>query len=621
MRSLILILFFCWTNQLSANRFELNKDFIVAEGSDNIEYYLSTDSVSNPFNIYFQMKNSEYEQIKKYLFFTTQSQKWMFFNVYNAENVSFDFIVEMSNFGLSQIDYYIFHKDALIDSGSVATRGGLKTSKYYDRNIVIPYTALPKEEYSFLVRIYTNAPIYDLPVVVWNKNNKFAISQGIELGRGLFYGVLLFFIIITGLVVYLIRERSYIYYWLYLSSGGMLLLIKSGIPLEVFWPGRSYLDFVVRNFFLYLYLIVTLRFLKEFISSRVQSGWNTTLLDIFIVLGIVLWIMYIPFSLLNVMLQDTMQIVQMVYIVLTSILVLVLMIWAFSKVKDRGVLVISILYYFLFSAFLFNPFIEFGFWTGKLIGHFLMYISGFAISLLLMIVTSLRMKSVITSHQRMKYDLSVLNKKYSHSLIEGQEKQRKRVAEELHDGIGAHLAAVKMKLSAMKLNDCSTEEKELVYRIIDNFDESTQNVRDLSHELMPPTLNRYGLEAAITDLSQKYQNEYPIRLYVKTNLKQNKINAVSEVILYRLLHQLIETLVFTHAQKAEIRLVIFPSISNATIQVKYSGGTPLSQSTSNEYQSLNSLVNLLQGKIEYFMSSIWDDELNIDLPVEVQKDE
>lgn len=617
MRCWILILLFCMSNKALAAGFYLDKHFIVAEGKDNIEYYLSTDSINNPYNIYFQMKNTEYEQIKKYLFFTTQSQKWMLFNVYNLEDKSFDFIVEMSNFGLSQIDYYIFYKDALIDSGSVATRGGLKTSAYYDRNIVIPYTAQPKEEYSFLVRIYTNAPIFDLPVVVWNKNNKFSISQGIELGRGLLYGVLLFFIIITGLVVYLIREKSYIYYWLYLSSGGMLLLIKSGIPLEVFWPGRSYLDFVVRNFFLYLYLVVTLKYLKEFISSRIQSGWNTTLLDIFIVLGIILWVIYLPFSFLNVMLQDTMLIVQMVYIILTSLLVLVLMIWSFPKVKDRVVLVISILYYFLFSAFLFNPFIEFGFWTGKLIGHFLLYISGFVISLLLMIVTSLRMKAVIRSHQKNKYELSVLNKKYSHSLIEGQEKQRRIVAEELHDGIGAHLAAVKMKVSSIKMKDCQPDEKKLIQKIIDNLDESTQNVRELSHELMPPTLNRYGLEAAIVDLVQKYQNDYPIRLSVRTNLKLNKINSISEIILYRLLNQLIETLVYTHIQKVEIKILIFPSISNATIQVKYSGGSPLSQNATNEYLALNSLVNLLQGKIEYFMSSIWDDELSIEIPVEI----
>lgn len=601
--------------------FRLEKGFIVGEGMEYIEYYLSTDTVSSPQERYFQMKSAQYERVKKYLFFTTQSQKWMLFSVQNPQDVPFDLLVEMGNFGLSQADYYIFHKDSIIHSGVVATRGGLKTSNYYDRNIVIPFTAQPGLEYSFLIRIHTNAPIFDLPVIIWNKENKFSISQGIELGRGLFYGVLLFFVVITGLVVYLIRERSNVYFWLYLLFGGMLLVMKSGIPLEVFWPGRSFLDFIIRNFILYAYLLITLRFLKEFLANKIQSGWHTTLLDIAMVIGCILMISYLPFSYLNVILQDTLLIIQTVYINLTNLLVIVLLFWALPKVKDKFGLIISLLYYFLFSAYLFNPFIEFGFWTGKHIGHILLYTGGFLIGVLLSTVASLRMRIVIRRNQQMKYELQALNKKYSHSLVDGQEKQRKRVAEELHDGIGAHLSAVKMKLSALKSQITDEREKEMLDRIIENLDESTHQVREMSHELMPPTLKRYGLDASITDMVKKYQETYPIRLYLKTNLKQNKLDTISEIIIYRLIHQLFETLVHGHSQKADVRMVILPSVSTATIQVKYSGGSPVSQNETSEFHDLKALVNLLQGRIEYFMSSIWDDELNIEIPIQLVEED
>ncbi len=623
MRKLLFIIsfFLALSFTVKAETFRLEKGFIVGEGMEYIEYYLSTDTVSSPQERYFQMKNSQYERVRKYLFFTTQSQKWMLFNVDNPQDVPFDILIEMGNFGLSQADYYIFYQDTIIHSGVVATRGGLKTSSYYDRNIVIPFTARPGMEYSFLIRIHTNAPIFDLPVIIWNKSNKFFISQGIELGRGLFYGVLLFFVVVTGLIVYLIRDRSNIYFWLYLLLGGMLLVMKSGIPLEVFWPGRSYLDFIIRNIILYTYLLVTLRFLKEFLANKIQSGWHTTLLDIAIAIGCVLLILYLPFTYLNVILQDTLLIVQMVYINLTNILVIVLLFWALPKVKDRFGLVISLLYYFLFSAYLFNPFIEFGFWTGKLIGHILLYTGGFLIGVILLTVTSLRMRIVLRRNQQMKYELRTLNKKYSHSLVEGQEKQRKRVAEELHDGIGAHLSAVKMKLSGLKSQTTDSHEIEMLDRIIENLDESTHQVREMSHELMPPTLKRYGLEASITDMVKKYQQTYPIRLNLKTNLKHNRLDEISQTIVYRLLHQLFESLVHGHSQKADIRMVILPSVSSATIQVKYSGGSPVSQNETQEFQDLKALVNLLQGRIEYFMSSIWDDELNIEIPIQLVEDD
>lgn len=161
-------------NCLKANTFNFDKNFIVAEGMDNIEYYLSTDTEISPQERYFQMKNSKIEKVRKYLFFTTRSQKWLFFKVYNPQDIPFDFLVEMGNFGLNQADYFIFYNDTIIESGSIATRSVLKTSEYYDRNIVIPYTAQPHREYTFLISIQTNAPIYDMPLVVWNKHNKFA---------------------------------------------------------------------------------------------------------------------------------------------------------------------------------------------------------------------------------------------------------------------------------------------------------------------------------------------------------------------------------------------------------------------------------------------------------------
>jgi|GEM_PF-5915546 len=596
--------------------FELDSGFVVAEGVDYIEYYLSTDTVSSPQERYFQMKSSHYdERVKRYLFVTTQSQKWLFFKVHNPQAIPFDFLVEMGNFGLSQADYYVFFQDTIIASGVVATRGGLKTSDYYDRNIVIPFTAQPGLEYAFLIRVHTNAPVFDLPVIIWNKKDKYLRSQGIEFGRGLFYGVLLFFITVTGFVVFLIRERSNVYYWLYLSLGGMLLLMKSGIPLEVFWPGRSYLDFIIRNFFLYAYLLVTIRFLKEFLSFRIESGWYSTVLNVFMVIGCILLLLYVPVSFLNVMFQDTLLIIQTAYINLTNLLVISVIFWALPKVKDKGTLIISLLYYFLFSAYLFNPFIEFGFWTGKLIGHILLYTGGLAISILLSTVTALRIRAVVGRNQQVKYELSNLNKKYSHSLVEGQEKERRRVAEELHDGIGAHLSAVKMKLSSLRSSIQDEEEREYIDRILENIDESTQQVREMSHELMPPTLMRYGLEPALTDMVRKYQRTYPIKLYLKSNLRQHELDKISEMILYRLMHQLLEALVHGQTHKAEIKLIILPSVSNAAIQVKYTGGSPISQTTSEEFEALKALVNLLQGRVDNFMSSIWDDEMNIEVPV------
>ncbi len=600
---------------LFGKEFELNKKFTVEEGVEFIDYYLSNDTVSSPQERYFQMKNTKGQNSKKYLFFTIQSQKWLLFDVQNKDDKPFDLLVEMGNLGLHQADYYIFHQDTIIKNGVVGTKDGLKTSTYYDRNIVIPFAADPGTGYSFLIRVHTNAPVLDLPVILWNKKEKFQISQSIELGRGLFYGVLAFFIIVTGLIIFLMRSRPNIYFWLYILSGGILLFLRSGIPLEVFWPGRSYFDFIIRNTVLYLYLLVTLRFLKYYIANKLQSGWHTIILEIAFVLGCVLLLLYLPFTYLNVLLQDTLLIVQMVYINLANILIVGILLWTLPKMEDKFVLISSLIYFLLFSLYLFNPFIEFGFWTGKLVGHIILYSGGFLIGVILLTVTSFRIRAVIRRNQQLKTELGALHKRYTHSLVQGQEIQRRKVAEELHDGIGAHLSAIKMKASSIAELLQNPEERQLLDRILENLDEETHQVREMSHELMPPTLNRYGLKASIVDMIQVYQRTYPIRLQFRSNLKRFKLEAHSEAIIYRLFQQLFETLVHGLSQKAEIRLVILPSVMTVTIQVKYSGGDPILRHKTVEVEDLKALVNILQGRIEFFMSSIWDDELNIEVPI------
>jgi two-component system, NarL family, sensor kinase len=592
----------------------LKENFRVKEGKQFVEYYLSTDTAISPKDRYLEMKAGTSPSVKRYLFVTTQSQKWLYFKMKNPQEQPVDLLIEMGDFGLSKADYYVFLHDTIVLSGDIAKRGGLRTGSYYDRKIIIPFQAMPGLEYHFLIQVHTSAPLFDLPVVFWNKRSKMIVSPAIEFGRGIFYGVLSFFILVTGFVVYLIRQRSYFFYWLYLSLGGILLVLKSGIPLEVFWPGRSYFDFIITNFFLFAYLIVTLQFLKEFLSYRTAIRWHITIIHILTGTGVLLMLAYIPFSYFRAIWQDVMMIIQTIYINLTNLAVVAIIFYYIPKISERAILIVALLYYLIFSAYLFNPFIEFGFWTGQSIGHVIIYSGGLAIGVLLITITALRIKNVFEKNRELKRQLSDLNRSYSYSLIEGQEKERRRVAEELHDGIGAHLSAVKMRLSSIKANLSEMDEQEGINRIIENLDESCLQVREMSHELMPPSLMRFGLAASLKDMTRQYQQTFPIRIYLRNNLHQTSLDDMSQVVLYRLMHQLYELMVHQHCKQVDIKLIVLPSVEKAEIRITYTGGTPQLKAELKNGQ-LFRLVELLQGRMDTVMSNIWDDEINIEIPV------
>ncbi|GAB3643989.1 sensor histidine kinase [Spirosoma arcticum] len=88
----------------------------------------------------------------------------------------------------------------------------------------------------------------------------------------------------------------------------------------------------------------------------------------------------------------------------------------------------------------------------------------------------------------------------------GQEEERKRLAEDLHDGIGTMLSVTKMSLNQLErqMNGEITMRTSLqVQKTRSMIDETMTNVRRISRDLVPTTLERFGLVAALEELADR----------------------------------------------------------------------------------------------------------------------
>lgn len=89
------------------------------------------------------------------------------------------------------------------------------------------------------------------------------------------------------------------------------------------------------------------------------------------------------------------------------------------------------------------------------------------------------------------------------SFIQGQEDERFRIAQDLHDGVGHLLSIVKIGLSSFEENVqvLAPERLEEFRHFLRIYDQGVQEVRAVSHQLMPTTLRKMGLKAALQDLA------------------------------------------------------------------------------------------------------------------------
>lgn len=123
--------------------------------------------------------------------------------------------------------------------------------------------------------------------------------------------------------------------------------------------------------------------------------------------------------------------------------------------------------------------------------------------------------------------------------VSGQEKERKRIAEELHDSIGGNLAAIKLRLS----NQNSAQG---VKDLIKQVDDTYHQVRDLSHDLVPQKFSNTGF----TELISGYLRQFDVPGKAKISFQAHPaeqidlIGTTLKVEIYKIIQELI-----TNAQK------------------------------------------------------------------------
>ncbi len=154
--------------------------------------------------------------------------------------------------------------------------------------------------------------------------------------------------------------------------------------------------------------------------------------------------------------------------------------------------------------------------------------------------------------------------KIYNAVLEAEEKERSRVAKELHDGVSPLLSTI--KLFSQSLKDCQTEElrQELLKKIEETINESIQSISDISNNLSPHILQNFGLIPALENFIEKISGSRSLKFHFEANIK-SKLGSMLDVTIYRIITELVNnTLKYANANNVFITLS-----ENEVIYLKY----------------------------------------------------
>ena len=162
----------------------------------------------------------------------------------------------------------------------------------------------------------------------------------------------------------------------------------------------------------------------------------------------------------------------------------------------------------------------------------------------------------------------------SQQLVQVQEDQFSRLAEELHDRVGQDMTAINVNLHILRTLLPRDVSKDVITRLADMerlVTESVKRMRSTMTELRPPMLDKYGLTATLHWYCEQYQRRTKIRVKIDDRyMKDTRLPSEVEIALFRIAQEALNNVV-KHAKATQVDIELFEDDSGIMMAVTDNG--------------------------------------------------
>ena len=201
------------------------------------------------------------------------------------------------------------------------------------------------------------------------------------------------------------------------------------------------------------------------------------------------------------------------------------------------------------------------------------------------------------------------------AMIEGQEKERQRIANDLHDDLGGLMANVKLHFNALKDKDSP----ELYSKTNNLIEEAYQKVRSVAHAKNSGVIAKQGLLKAVQHMADKVSVSNKIKIEVLDYGLDNRLENSLELTLFRIIQELV-TNVIKHSKASEVTIHLTNHDDSINIMVEDNGigFNPNQITKTNKGKGISSIdkrVEHLDGKLTIESEKNKGTTVIIDLPL------
>lgn len=482
------------------------------------------------------------------------------------------FYLELVNPFINKI--YFFQTDTagkLLHTDSTGTVFHFHQRPIRHRNFLFPVNCPPGESTIIYLALEPDYPLY-IKMLVWDADQRFAGQQRLEdILLTVFFVFCILYLILSAMLIVQSKQYYTWSYFIYVVLSTLFIPAYLGLGFRYIWPDIPYLQFVIPAAINCLRLVFGIQFFREYFDT----GFRFPRLDRFLYFS--LWVFFgsallmglhywAPFALMKLLLR--------VFFIFLMGFSLIMLGWTLRQpfVRRRqnvtGLLLVLGLHFFVqFSTALqllghggYDPLaaiLPFGARTQTFFVK-ATQLGGFFIEMLLVFFFAARRYFRLIEHsQRVQTQLGAMREQGLHNLIAGIEKERRRIAADLHDGACVSMAAIRMKLETLQVQFPTA--RAALTDLIEDVDLTYRETRDISHNLMSKALEKTDLISALEELISRIRQARPeLEIHWYHHVEVEKLSPALCIHLYRISQELLNN-VLRHSKAQNIEFQILES--------------------------------------------------------------
>ncbi len=240
------------------------------------------------------------------------------------------------------------------------------------------------------------------------------------------------------------------------------------------------------------------------------------------------------------------------------------------------------------------------------------------LAVILILFLLIYQKRIVTQENRLQRLENERQQVLLKATIEGQERERQRLARDLHDGIGSLLSGLSLNLKFQKSHeDPGSKQARFLTEACDMVEEGIENVRRVSHDLMPATLEKFGLLTAMQESCDTFNKGDEFKVHLAHVNSPYSLPRETAIGLLRIFQELLNN-TYKHSGASEVNIQIEYRPEGIRMYYRDNGkGFDIDAMNSEGigFKNIQSRLMVLQGTIQMNNANGKGFEANIEVPV------